>query len=71
MWMLRGELRCFACGRYLGDFESHERHGKDDLHVVEPEFASLAAHAVETEKGLRCSHCGGRVVTELQERVAA
>ncbi len=72
MWTLRGELRCLACGRYLGDFESHpERHGKDDLHVFEPEFGALPYRAIKTNRGWQCSRCGGRVLTELQERVAA
>lgn len=72
MWTIRGELRCIACSRYLGDFESHpERHGKGDLHVVEPTVGALPQHAVETEAGLRCSRCGGRVVTEMTERIAA
>lgn len=72
MWTFRGELHCLACGRYLGDFESHpERHGKDDLHVVEPKFGPLQDHAVKTARGWQCSRCGGRVLTELHERVAA
>lgn len=72
MWMIRGELRCIACSRYLGDFESHpERHGKGDLHLVTPAFGELPQKAVETEDGLRCSRCGGRVLTEAMERVAA
>jgi hypothetical protein len=69
---LRGELRCFACSRYLGDFESHpEAHGKGDLHVIRPEGVETREHAVKTERGLRCSRCGGRVVTEWVERLAA
>jgi DNA-directed RNA polymerase subunit RPC12/RpoP len=72
MWTIRGELRCIACSRYLGDFESHpERHGKGDLHLVTPKAGALPQHAVATEAGLRCSRCGGRVVTEMLERVAA
>lgn len=70
--MIRGELRCLACARYLGDFESHpERHGKADLHLMTPQAGPLPAHAEATERGLRCSRCGGRVVTEVTERVAA
>ncbi len=70
---LRGELRCFICSRYLGDFESHpEEHGSADIHLVEPEFGALAARAVAVGDGsLRCSHCGGRVLTEWVDRVAA
>lgn len=72
MWTIRGELRCIACSRYLGDFESHpERHGKGDLHLVQPQAGALPQHAVATEEGLRCSRCGGRVVTETLERIAA
>ena len=72
MWILRGELRCLACGRYLGDFESHPgRHGKGDLHLVQPSAGTRPEHAVHTERGLRCSRCGGSVVTETLERVAA
>ncbi len=34
MKTLRGELRCFSCSRYLGDFESHpEAHGATDFHL--------------------------------------
>ncbi len=69
---IRGELRCLACSRYLGDFESHpERHGKGDLHLVRPIAGELPQHAVETQGGLRCSRCGGRVMTETLERIAA
>ncbi len=69
---IRGELRCMACARYLGDFESHpERHGKADLHMVPPREGPLPAHAETTGSGLRCSRCGGRVVTEIVERIAA
>lgn len=70
---LRGELRCFACARYLGEFESHPgRHGRGDLHLVAPrEGTALPQYPVETEGGLRCSRCGGRVVMEYIERIAA
>jgi hypothetical protein len=69
---IRGELRCLACARYLGDFESHpERHGRADIHMVPPQDGPLPAHAERTEAGLRCSRCGGRVVTEIMERIAA
>ncbi len=72
MTTLRGELRCFACSRYLGDFESHpERHGKGDIHMIEPQGGRRAFEAVATERGLRCSVCGGRVVYEQLERFAA
>ncbi len=69
---IRGELRCFACSRYLGEFESHpERHGKDDVHLLEPKVGSLPNHPVRTAEGLRCSRCGGRVIVDQAERVAA
>ncbi len=38
---------------------------------VGPEFGALRDHAVKTTHGLQCSHCGGRVLTELHERIAA
>lgn len=70
-YTIRGELRCLACSRYLGDFESHpDRHGRGDLHLLKSDF-TLADHPVETERGLRCSRCGGRVMTEPLERIAA
>ena len=69
---IRGEVRCFSCSRYLGDFESHpEQHGNADIHLLRPEFGALSQHAIETEDGLRCSHCGGRAVLDYMERVAA
>lgn len=72
MTTLRGELRCFACSRYLGDFESHpERHGKGDIHLLEPAAGRRAFSAVETDRGLQCSVCGGRVVFDQLERIAA
>lgn len=71
MTTLRGELKCFSCARYLGDFESHpDRHGRDDIHVLKPAEGMLAQVAIETDSGLRCSRCGGRVVTEYLERAA-
>ena len=72
MTTLRGELRCFACSRYLGDFESHpDRHGKDDLHLIAPQEGRRVYEAIETERGLACSVCGGRVVLDQLERFAA
>lgn len=72
MTTLRGELRCFSCSRYLGDFESHpERHGKDDLHITQPQGPRRGFEAVTTDRGLRCSVCGGRVVYAELERFAA
>ena len=69
---IRGELRCFACSRYLGDFESHpQEHGSGDIHILRPEFGTLPASAVPGDDGLHCSHCGGRVIVEQLERVAA
>ena len=70
---VRVELRCFNCLRYLGEFESHpEEHGKADIHLLEPAFGELAAKLVPADDGsLRCSHCGGRVLTEWVDCVAA
>ena len=51
---IKGELRCFACSRYLGDFESHpEAHGKADIHILQPEFGQLPQQAVKSKSGLR------------------
>lgn len=70
--ILRGELRCFACARYLGEFESHpEAHGNGDIHLIPPEIGELPQRAVKTHDGLRCSRCGGRAVADAVERVAA
>ena len=72
MTTLRGELKCFSCARYLGDFESHpDSHGEGDVHLLRPEVGQLAQFAVETEDGLKCSRCGGRAVYEYLERIAA
>ena len=72
MLTIRGELHCFACARYLGDFESHpDEHGRADLHLLQPEFGQLPQSAIAGDDGLRCSRCGGRVVLEQMERVAA
>lgn len=72
MKTIRGELRCFSCSRYLGDFESHpEVHGTTDIHILRPEAGPLPQHAVQTDEGLRCSRCGGRAMIEHAERVAA
>lgn len=70
--IIKGELRCFACSRYLGDFESHpEVHGASDVHVLTPEFGQLPQQAIQGDDGLHCSRCGGRVMLEQMERVAA
>ena len=51
---LRGELRCFSCARFLGDFESHpDTHGRGDIHLIKPEFGELPASPVQSEKGPR------------------
>jgi len=69
---LRGELRCFACSRYLGEFESHPRdHGPRDIHMIEPAVGTLPHRAIATDRGLRCSACNGRVVVDYVDNVAA
>jgi len=69
---LRGELHCFSCSRYLGEFESHpQAHGPRDVHFIEPPEGPLPFHAVQTDRGLRCSACNGRAVAEYIDRVAA
>ena len=69
---LRGELRCFTCSRYLGEFGSHlELHGVRDMHLIEPADGPLPHRAIETDRGLRCSACNGRAVAEYIDRVAA
>ena len=69
---LRGELRCFSCSRYLGEFESHpQEHDPRDIHLIEPAEGALPAHAVQTDRGLRCSACNGRAVAEYVDNVAA
>lgn len=68
----RGELRCFSCGRYLGEFISHpERHGRDDVHFVAPEGGQAVVQPLRTERGLRCPACQGRVVASEVDTIAA
>ena len=68
----RGELRCFSCGRYLGEFISHpERHGRDDVHFVTPEAGRAVVQPLRTEQGLRCPACQGRVVASEVDKIAA
>ncbi len=68
----RGELRCFSCGRYLGEFISHpERHGHDDVHFVAPEGGQAVVQPLRTERGLRCPACQGRVVASEVDKIAA
>ena len=68
----RGELRCFSCGRYLGEFISHpERHGRDDVHFVTPEGGQPLVQPLRTEHGLRCPACQGRVVASEVDKIAA
>ena len=67
---LRGELHCFACARYLGDFEVH-RGSHGDVRLLEPEDGALAQHAVRTPDGLRCSRCGGRAILDYVDIVHA
>ena len=68
----RGELRCFACARYLGEFESHPlQHGPRDIHLLAPAAGAAIPQAVVTDRGLRCPVCGGRVIAEHVDREAA
>ena len=68
----RGELRCFACGRYLGGFESHPAlHGRADVHLPGTTRGPPAQHAIQTERSLRCSVCNGRTIAEYIEAPAA
>lgn len=72
MITLVGELKCFECARYLGDFKSHpDEHGPFDVHLLPREGGELPAHAVASERGLRCSRCGGRAVYDQLERAIA
>lgn len=72
MVVVRGELHCFACGRFLGDFESHpQEHGRGDIHLVQPDVGPRPVHPVKTARGLACSHCGGRAVAQYLDRSAA
>lgn len=72
MLTYRGELRCFSCSRYLGEFESHPKaHGTKDVHLLAPPEGALPHHAVQTERGLRCSACNGRAVGEFVDSIAA
>ena len=69
---IKGELRCFACSRYLGDFESHpEEHGRSDIHLLDSEAGELPQRAVLGDRGLSCWHRGGRVLLDQMERIAA
>ncbi len=58
--------------RAAGAFEVRQYSGAT-LALRDPgrEFGALRDHAVKTTHGLQCSHCGGRVLTELHERIAA
>lgn len=68
----RGELRCFSCGRYLGEFESHpEQHGARDVHLLPVEPGVEIQQPIQTERGLRCPACEGRVIAAEMDRVAA
>lgn len=69
----RGELRCFSCSLYLGEFKSHpEVHGPRDVHLLPPPVDTVLPHrAIVTERGLRCSACNGRAVAEYVVNVGA
>ena len=69
----RGELRCFSCSRYLGEFESHpQAHGPRDIHLLEPPAGTVLPYrAIVTERGPRCPVCNGRAVAEHVDSVAA
>lgn len=72
MIVVRGELNCFTCGRFLGDFESHPKeHGPTDLHMIKMPGGERPFRPVKTKNGLACSHCGGRAVAQYMDRVAA
>ncbi len=70
--IVRGEMRCFACARYLGDYESRTTgRAAPTVRMLRPEVGELAQHAVPGDAGWACSRCGGRVIFEQQELVAA
>jgi len=72
MLTYQGELRCFSCSRYLGEFESHpQEHGPKDVHLLPPSEGALPHHAIQTDHGLRCSACNGRAVAEYVDSLAA
>jgi len=72
MLTYRGEFRCFSCGRYLGEFESHPKaHGPNDVHFLPADGGQTVQRPLQTERGLRCPACEGRVVASEVDRFAA
>lgn len=70
--IVRGEMRCFSCARYLGDYESRTK-GQEapTVRILRPKVGDLAQHAIRGDAGWACSRCGGRVIFEQQELLAA
>lgn len=72
MLTYRGEVRCFSCGRYLGEFESHPKaHGANDVHLLPAEGGQTVQRPLQTDRGLRCPACQGRVVASEMDLFAA
>ena len=65
--VMRGELTCLNCGRFLGTVEAREGR---KLRLVKDGGRQPQAEAMEPTPGhLRCGRCGGRVVVEGMEKV--
>jgi DNA-directed RNA polymerase subunit RPC12/RpoP len=64
--IIKGELSCMSCGRYLGEVSGDPTRPVDRSWLVpgsaptEPRF---------TERGIKCSRCGGKALMERTERV--
>lgn len=58
--LVRAEINCLNCGRFLGELEGERGASYKDARLVRPGTGTF----VETAVGLRCGHCGGKAIIE-------
>ncbi|MBI2886118.1 MAG: hypothetical protein HYY02_02800 [Chloroflexi bacterium] len=64
--LVRGEVVCLNCGRFLGQLEGERERPYWHARVAHP---AGGRKIIRTASGLRCGYCGGRAFIENLERV--
>ena len=64
--VMRGDLTCLNCGRFLGELEGELSSSLRKARIVYRPGSREVRHA---GNGLRCGYCGGKAILESLERV--
>jgi hypothetical protein len=59
--LVRAEINCLNCGRFLGELEGERGASYKNARLVS---SVGTGKVVNTPAGLRCGHCGGKAIIE-------